>query len=125
MFIAESVTQEVTLYSILALLMPVIVILVRWMISKTGTQEAIRKSEYGDLINKLVETAIDAAEKRSITQMKHNSSDAALTGDEKKQLAVDYVLETAKKTGIPDKLIDAKIVSSLIEAFLMQKDRTT
>ena len=119
----ETTAQDVTWYSILVLLMPVIIVVAKYLLNLSGTQKVIQKSGHQGLINDLAETAIDSAEKWAISAAKH--ADGAVrkpTSEEKKAMAVKFLIEQGKAHGLPPVLLNQDMVSGVIEALLLNRD---
>lgn len=119
----ETTATEITWYSILALLMPVIIVVVKYLLNLSGTQRIIQKTGQQGLINDLAETAIDNAEKWAISAAKHDEGGVRKpTSEEKKAMAVKFLLEQGKAHGLPVALLNESMVSGVIEALLLNRD---
>jgi hypothetical protein len=120
----ETTATDVTWYSILALLMPVIIVVVKYLLNLSSTQKLIQKSGQQDLINNLAVTAIDSAEKWAMSVAKKADGDASPTSADKKSMAAKFLLEQGKAYGLPAAILNENMVSGVIEALLLERDDT-
>ena len=99
---------------IAVLVLPVVVAIVRWIWQLGSVQARVEQSHHAQTIEKVVETAIHAAEKWAI---KHKDD---MTSEKKKEMAMSFVKSAASKLGVPKSVLEDEIVSGFIEATLLK-----
>lgn len=116
----ETTAQQITWYSILAMLMPVIVVVVKYILNLDKTQKLAQKTGHQGLIEDLADTAISAAEKWAKNQVKEGGEKPASA--DKKSYAISFLMRQAKQYGVPEELLRSEVVLDLIEALLNDRE---
>jgi hypothetical protein len=111
--------ETVTWVSVLAILMPLVVVIVRHILSMSKTQKLLQKTGHQDMIDEFAEKAIGMAEKWATNSVKNGAEKPS--SDDKKKMAVDFLLKQAKEYGIPQELLDSEVLSGIIESFLSKE----
>lgn len=112
MLLETTLPQEANWLSIIVVLSPIMLPLIRYLIHLGTVQKILQKTHYAEMLTQIVDVSIVMVENWAKAQSK------APLSEDKKQMAIDFVKMQAKKAGIPEKLMDDMMVSASIESAL-------
>jgi hypothetical protein len=103
--------------AIIVVAVPLLAIVARYFWKLGSVQDWIKKTKYEEIINTIVEQAINSTE---VWANKQKKSGGEATSSEKLDRTVESIMEQAKAFGVPAKLLQDDVVNQWIESALLK-----